>query len=148
MPILKEQVIPNRTLYEIILATFCVIVVVSNIVSAKMIEIPFFNILMPAGLLTYPLTFLICDLVTEVYGTQKAKFMVYVALAMNLLSFAIIQLMLMIPSPNFAEENNFRAVLGLSGLRIFSSLTAYIVAQILDIQMYALIKKWTGFLWI
>ena len=47
-------------------------------------------------------------------------------------------------------QNAFSLVLGLSGLRIFSSLTAYTIAQLADIQLYALIKKWTGprFLWL
>ena len=76
--------------------------------------------------------------------------MVYVALGMNLLSFGIIQLALILPSSTNDEHLVFKAVLGLSGLRIFSSLTAYVVSQIVDIQLYALIKKWTGsrFLWL
>ena len=132
-------------LYQIISATFCVIVVTSNIISAKMIALPFFDdFIIPAGLITYPLTFLLSDLVTEIYGAKQAKLMVYIAFAMNLVSFGIIEAAVWLP--NWSHENQvaFTAILGLSGLRIFSSLTAFISAQIVDIQLYAIIKRWTG----
>lgn len=139
------------TLYQLISATFCVVVVISNIISAKMVKLPYIeDFSIPAGLIIYPLTFLLSDLVTEIFGAKRAKLMVYIALAMNLLSFGIIELALILPGAIEEEQVAFRAVLGLSGLRIFSSLTAYLVAQIADIQLYALIKKWTGprFLWL
>lgn len=138
------------TLYQIISATFCVLVVMSNIISTKMIKLPFLdNFSVPAGLLLYPLTFLIADLVTEIYGLQKAKLMVYIGLGMNFLSFCMIQLVLLLPS-SFEGQTAFHSVLGFSGWRILSSLIAYIIAQLVDIQLYSLIKNWTGsrFLWL
>lgn len=147
----QAEATPTKTLYDILSAAFCVIVVLSNIISAKMVPMPFLdNFSIPAGLITYPLTFLISDLVTEVYGAAKAKLMVYIAFSMNILSFAIIQVSLMMPAANPEDQLAFQSILGLSGLRIFSSLTAYLVSQIVDIQLYATIRKWTGprFLWL
>ncbi|MBA3239535.1 MAG: queuosine precursor transporter [Parachlamydiaceae bacterium] len=138
-------------LYQIICAAFCVIVVISNIISAKMVQVPFMDgFIIPAGLITYPLTFLLSDFVTEIYDAKKAKLMVYIALGMNLLGFAIIQVTLLLPAATESEQMAFQAIMGLSGLRIFSSLISYLVAQIADIQIYAWIKKWTGprFLWL
>jgi uncharacterized integral membrane protein (TIGR00697 family) len=131
-------------LYQFICACFCVIVVLSNILSAKMITLPWVDLQIPAGLITYPLTFLLSDLVTEIFGGKKAKLMVYIAFTMCLLSFLLIQIGLILPSNNPNEQIAFQAVLGLSGLRIFSSLISYIVSQIADIQLYSAIKKWTG----
>ncbi|MBS0625498.1 MAG: queuosine precursor transporter [Verrucomicrobia bacterium] len=127
--------------YQAILASFCVIVVVSNILSAKLI--PFFGFPIPAGLVTYPLTFLLSDLVTEIYGAKKAKMMVYLALGMSLLSFGMIQIGLALPGNNPESDRAFQTVLGLSGLRIFSSLASYLISQVVDIQLYAAIKRWT-----
>lgn len=140
-----------QILYQIISAAFCVIVVLSNIISAKLIQLPLVqDFSIPAGLIIYPLTFLLSDLVTEIYGAKKAKQMIYIALGMSLLSFGIIQIALLLPASPLENSNAFHATLGLSGLRIFSSLTAYLVAQIVDIQLYALIKIWTRerFLWL
>lgn len=133
-----------QTIYQVICASFCVIVVISNILSAKMVALPFFALGIPAGLITYPLTFLLTDLVTEIFGVKKAKLMIYIALAMSLLSFGMIQLALLLPEREFDEQKAFQAVLGLSGLRIVSSLISYVVAQLIDIRLYAAIKKWAG----
>lgn len=134
------------SLYQIVSAAFCVIVVVSNIISAKMVTLTFFfgdSFNVPAGLITYPLTFLLSDLVTEVFGAKKAKLMVYIAFTMSLLSYAIIQAALFLP-PHSGYNDAFGEILGTSTLRIFSSLTAYLVSQVVDIQVYAWIKSLTG----
>lgn len=140
-----------NTLYQVLSACFAVIVVISNIISVKLVKLPFFSdFSIPVGLITYPLTFLVADLVTEFYGAKKAKLMVYIALGMNLLSFGIIELALMIPAHSAEEQRAFQAIMGLSGLRIFASLAAYLAAQVVDIQLYAWIKRLTGsrFLWL
>lgn len=141
----------RQSIYQLISATFCVVVVISNIISAKMIQLPFVaNFSIPAGLLTYPLTFLLSDLTTEFFGERRAKFMIYIAFFLNIVSFSLIQLALAFPSLSIEEQLAFQAVLGLSGLRIFSSLASFLIAQIVDVQLYALIKQWTGpnFLWL
>lgn len=132
----------NDTLFQAINAAFSVILVLSNIISAKMVILPYAGFSIPAGLITYPLTFLLSDLVSEIFGPAKARLMVYTALGMSLVSFCIIEGVLLLPAE--IDDQAFQAVLGLSGLRIFSSLTAYVLAQLADIQLYALIKKWTG----
>lgn len=140
----------SQNIYQIISAAFCVIVVLSNIISAKMMTLPYWNLIIPVGLITYPLTFLLSDLVTEIFGPKKAKLMVYNAFGMCLLSFGIIQIALLLPDNDSESQNAFQKILGLSGLRIFSSLIAYIIAQVADIQIYAWIKRWTGsgYLWL
>lgn len=68
-------------LYQILSAAFCVIAVISNIISAKMVPLPFTSDLyIPAGLFIYPLTFLLSNLVIEFYGAKQAKLMIYTAL--------------------------------------------------------------------
>lgn len=134
-------------LYQVICASFCVIVVVSNILSAKMTLLPLIGLSIPVGLLSYPLTFLLSDLVTEIFGARRAKGMVYIALAMSLLSFGMIQVSLWLPGVGLQEEA-FQAILGLNGLRVFSSLFSYLTSQLVDIQLYAAIKRWTGPKWL
>jgi queuosine precursor transporter len=140
----------TQVFYQIICAGFCVIVVISNILSAKMVSLPFLAMSIPAGLLTYPLTFVLSDLVTEIFGAKSSKLMVYIALAMSLLSFGMIQIALMLPGHGFGGQEAFQTVLGLSGLRVFSSLVSYLTSQLVDIKLYAVIKQWTGpkFLWL
>ncbi|QLH35209.1 MAG: queuosine precursor transporter [Parachlamydiaceae bacterium] len=137
-------------LYQILSAAFCVIAVISNIISAKMVPLPFTSDLyIPAGLFIYPLTFLLSNLVIEFYGAKQAKLMIYTAFAMNLMSLVLIEFALRLPSSE-EEQYLFKAVLGLSGLRILASLAAYLAGQLADIKMFTLIRDWTDarFLWL
>jgi uncharacterized integral membrane protein (TIGR00697 family) len=130
---------------------FGIVVVISNIISTKMIKLPLFqDFSIPAGLITYPLTFFISDLVTEVYGAKKAKEMVYLAFGMSVFAYLIIKIALILPSPTLENQTHFEEILGLNGMILMASLTAYIFSQMIDIQIYSLIKKWTGqnYLWI
>lgn len=131
-------------LYKISTASFCTIVVLANILSAKMVMLPWVHLPIPAGLIFYPLTFLLSDLVTEIFGANKARLMIYVALGMNLLSLGMIQVSLWLPATTVEDERAFQMVLGLSGIRIFSSLASYVASQVVDVQLYAAIKRWTG----
>ena len=144
------RLLTPQTIYQVICSSFSVIGVISNILSAKMIMLPVIHLNVPAGLIIYPITFLLSDLVTEIFGAKKAKLMVYIALAMSLLSFIIIQIGLILPEIELEEQKAFQVVLGLTGLRVFSSLISYLTSQIVDIQLYAAIKQWTGpkFLWL
>jgi uncharacterized integral membrane protein (TIGR00697 family) len=138
-------------IYHFISSMFCIVVIVSNIISTKMVKLPFFqDFSIPAGLITYPLTFFLSDLVTEVYGAKKAQQMVYHAFGMSLLAYLIIKVALILPSPTVENQLHFEEILGLNGVILFGSLTAYVFSQTIDIRLYAWIKKWTGenYLWL
>ena len=115
-----------------------------------MVKVPFFeHFSVPAGLVTYPLTFFLCDFVTEVFGSEKAKKMVYHTFGMSLLAYLIIKVALLLPSSNLENQRHCEEVLGLNGIIVMASLSAYVVSQTLDIKLFTWIKKWTGpnFLW-
>lgn len=141
----------SSLIYLYLHASFCVLVVLSNLVSGKLISLPLgLPGGIPAGVLIYPLTFLVSDLVTELYGSQKAKQMVYSALGLSLLSFGIIQFVLWLPASQTDNQVAFQLIMHSSSLALIASLIAYLIAQILDIKIYASIKQWSGpsFLWI
>lgn len=137
--------------HSFITAAFSVIVVISNIISAKLFFLPIFeNFAIPAGLITYPITFLLSDLMTELYGQAQAKKMIWTAFALSLLSLGVIEAALALPSAPLESQAPFEAVLGLNFWIVIASLTAFLIAQSLDVYLYAAIKKWTGepHLWI
>lgn len=139
----------HSTIYQIIHTSFCVIVVLSNLLCAKFFTLPFFaGVSLPAGLITYPLTFLLSDLVTEVYGARKARLMVYSALGTSLLSCCIIQCAIYLPTEDLSQQLFFESIFGVNGLVVCASLMALTVAQLLDIYFFSLIKKWTGERWL
>lgn len=133
-----------ETLSHGLVTCFAVVVIVSNILSAKMLDVPFVGSMIPAGGITYPFSFLISNLMTELFGVKKARYMVYICFAASFLSFLMIGAVLLLPGRQTVENQAFHITLGLSALRFFSSMLAYVVSQIADIQVYAFIKKLTG----
>ncbi len=127
-----------------IYSLFCVIVVLSNLFSAKLVALPFFEgAAIPAGVLTYPLTFFLSDLVTELYGRKAAQKMVFTAFAMAVIGLALSQSVLYLPAQDGENQAAFAAVFGMNTWIVLASLTAYLVGQILDVKIYSRLKVMT-----
>lgn len=127
-----------------ITAAFSVIVVVSNAISAKLVALPLLSIAIPAGLITYPLTFLLSDLMTELYGEQEGKRMVWTTLLLSLLSVLIIETAIRLPAEDPSLQYAYEKILGMNSFAVLASLTAYTLAQLLDVRLYAWIRSLTG----
>jgi queuosine precursor transporter len=131
-------------LYLFCVSLFCVVVIVSNLITVKLFPAPFLpNLALPAGLITYPVTFFISDFVTEVFGKARARSMIYLGFSMCLITYLIVELALWLPAHENYKTEAFEQVFGLNGLVILSSLIAYVTCQILDVQIYTLLHRWT-----
>jgi len=134
----------SEKLYLMLSTCFCVVVIISNLIAPKLFPAPFIpNLALSAGVVTYPLTFILGGLVTEIFGKKKAEFMVYTCFAMGIISYLLIQLALYLPSQERDNQVFFEKVFGLNGLIVFSSMSAYFVAQMIDVRLYAFFKKLT-----
>ncbi|MCH9628051.1 MAG: queuosine precursor transporter [Chlamydiales bacterium] len=118
--------------------TFAGVVLISNLLSAKMVSLPF-GLDIPAGLWVYPFAFVLNNLMTELHGARQAVRMIYLTLALNGLIFVVIQGMLLLSVATALYE-----ALKLSGLRIAASLIAYVCSQLVAIAVFTQIRRWTG----
>jgi len=97
------------------------------------------------GILPYPITFLITDLISEVFGKKKANQVVTAGIFASVFSMAIIFLandVPAIPSSPIGDET-FTEVFGLSPLGVLASMLAYLFAQYIDISIYHFWKRLT-----
>lgn len=148
----------NINLLMILSCLFTVLIIISNLIAIKLIQLPLLpNTPVPCGLLCYPFTFLISDLVTEIYGEKQARLMVYVAFIMSILSCLFIQLAIYSPThPEWVNtyhpfgyadtvsyQSAFQSFFGLNLFTLASSMAAYILSQILDIRLFAFFKQMT-----
>lgn len=147
-----------NSLFVVICVVFSSLLILSNI-TLKVFYIPWFpNYPMTSGIITYPITFLITDFVSEVYGAKKARFMILMGFCMNLLMVLFIQAILHLPchaswlAPNnpfgYTSISDYQtacsAIFGINGMIFFGSMVAYLVAQLLDIKLFCYIKKKTN----
>ncbi len=97
------------------------------------------------GILPYPLTFLITDLISEIYGRKKANQIVTAGIFASFFSMGIVLLANRVPAlPNSpVQDEVFNHVFALSPIAVFASMLAYLFAQYVDIGIYHFWKKFT-----
>lgn len=104
------------------------------------------------GILPYPITFLITDLISEVYGKKKANQIVTAGIFASFFSMGIILLAEMAPAipESPIGDDIFRKVFALSPIAVLASMIAYLCAQYVDIAIYHFWKRVTKgkYLWI
>ena len=135
-------------IYLVLAALFVCSLVVSNLIFQKFFfwnPFGLFRFEISVGLLPYPITFLITDLVSEIYGRRKANDLVLAGIFASVFSLAIIYVADIVPAiPESAiPDDVFNNVFGATTLAVISSMMAYLFAQFVDIQIYHFWKRVT-----
>jgi uncharacterized integral membrane protein (TIGR00697 family) len=142
-------------IYLYLAALFITSLVVSNLIFQKFFYWrPFGNVTVfgaslfeiSVGILPYPLTFLITDLISEIYGRKKANQIVTAGIFASFFSMGIVLLANWVPAlPNSpVQDDVFSHVFALSPIAVFASMLAYLFAQYIDIGIYHFWKKLTN----
>lgn len=144
---------PQRLyLWLTLLVTTCLLV--ANAIGVKLFqfELPFgilgkTTLEHTCGMLTFPITFLITDLLNEYYGKRAARRAVYVSFAMALVAFVSFQVAEAMPHwdvPFNVKAEAFRSVFSNASIMYIASLCAYVVGSLSDIFLFGVIKRMTG----
>jgi len=154
----RQRYAIHERVYLVLAATFVTLLVLTNIIGIKLFQAPFNpNFALTTGILTYPFTFLVTDLVSEIYGKRRADFMVIIGFVMSLLMLLIVQLAMRVPAHEawvagpsayyqFVGEQQyaFESVFALNGVLLFGSMTAYLCAQLTDNFLFHFWKRVTS----
>ena len=118
---------------------FTVCLIVANIIEQKLIRIG--PIEATAGLLIFPVSYIVNDLIAEVWGYRKARLIIWYGFAMNFLAVIIFRLSIWVPgSENFTHGDAFDLVLG-NTLRItLASFAAFLVGSFLNAYVMSTMK--------
>ena len=153
------------TLFTFIVALFCTIIVVTNIVSSKLFYAPLYlDLALPAGYCVYPLSFLLTDIVSEIWGKKKSKSVIAIGLAVNIISLAFITFTVYLPPhPQWFNPFNtlsyhsvndyqvaYESIFMMSGKAFVASIITYVISQSLDVNIFHYFKKVTKgkYLWL
>tara|TARA_R110002049_G_scaffold280687_1_gene460082 strand:- start:11787 stop:12491 length:705 start_codon:yes stop_codon:yes gene_type:complete len=149
---LKDKLLAQR-IYLLLGGLFITSLVVSNLIFQKFfywhpfdVEIfgsKLFEI--SVGILPYPITFLITDLISEIYGKKRANDIVVVGIFASLFSLLIVYTASNAPATDWSYVDNtmFNTVFGNTSLAVFASMLTYLFAQFVDIQIYHFWKRLT-----
>ena len=141
-----------NNLYLILAGIFIASLVSCNLIFQKFFEIdiwlPFignYTFAQSVGLLPYPVTFLVTDIISEIYGKNKANQVVTAGLIASLFMLIVITVADSVTATVWSpvSDDIFSMVFGLSGAAVFASMMAYLFAQYVDIRIFHFWKRLT-----
>ncbi|MBI1287410.1 MAG: queuosine precursor transporter [Flavobacteriales bacterium] len=97
------------------------------------------------GILPYPVTFLVTDLISEIFGKKRADRVVMAGLFASIFVLGVVSLADMVPATSWSPVQNeeFSKVFGLTSVSVGASMAAYLAAQYIDIRLYHFWKRVT-----
>jgi queuosine precursor transporter len=128
---------------------FVTALVVSNIIAVKLVEVS--GRVFPAGLVIFPLSYLLGDVLAEVYGVRTTRRVIWLGFGCNLIALGAIQAAIHLPAADFWRDHQgaYEDVLGTTWRLFVASLAAYVVGELAHAYVLAIMKGATGgrFLW-
>ncbi|RFN59649.1 queuosine precursor transporter [Marixanthomonas ophiurae] len=144
----RKDLLSAQRIYLILGALFIASLVVSNLIFQKFFYWDFFGIYtfeISVGILPYPITFLITDIISEVYGKKKANQVVTAGIFASFFSLLIIYTSAAVPATDWSpiDDALFDKVFGATAIAVLASMLAYLFAQYIDIQIFHFWKRLT-----
>ncbi len=146
-----------QKLFVVCTAIFLTALVVAEATAGKLftvIKLPFAltimgqsfdEVVMTAGVIAFPITFIITDLLNEYFGKPGIRFVTYLGMLMIMFEFGLIQIAMSVPTASISPvpAEAFNTVFGASGRIIVGSLVAYLVGQLADITLFHWLRNLT-----
>ncbi len=146
-----------QKLYVVCAAIFITALVIAEATAGKLFtlfELPFSirlfgtdfsQVIMTAGVIAFPITFIITDLLNEYYGVRGIRFVTILGMLMIIFEFAILQVAIAAPTSAISPvpDDAFNAVYGTTGRVIIGSLMAYVIGQFADISLFHWLRRLT-----
>ncbi len=146
------------TWYPLVVAVFVTALIISNIIAVKLINL--FGIILPAAVVLFPISYIIGDILTEVYGFARARQAIWTGFACNLLAVIAIWAAGILPPASFwsvgafvgpeTAQRAYQAILGFAPRLLLASFLAYLAGEFLNAIVLARLKiKTSGrYLWL
>ena len=132
-------------LYPIITALFCGCLIISNILASKTFSL--YYIILPCGVVIFPLVYIVGDVLTEIYGFTLAKRTIYLGFIINLIAVIAYQIAIFLPGTDLATSNAFSIILGSTPRILIASLISYLVGSYVNAYFMKILKeKYTDYL--
>lgn len=120
---------------------FVTSLLISNVITAKQVLLPF-GITMTGAVFIFPITYILSDLFSEVYGYRWSRITCYLAFAMNLLMVLLFSLVIVTPAPDYwTNQEAFQTVLGSTPRVLAASLLAFILGDMVNDKVFRRMKE-------
>lgn len=129
------------SLVQVILTVLYVTsLLISNVITSKQVLLPF-NITMTGAVFIFPVTYILSDLFSEVYGYKWSRITCYLAFLMNLLTVIVFSLVIISPAPSYwTNQEAFQVVLGSTPRVLGASFLAFVVGDFVNDKIFQVFK--------
>ena len=115
---------------------FVVSLLISNIITSKQVLLPF-NITMTGAVFIFPITYILSDVFSEVYGYKWSRITCYLAFLFNLFMVLVFSAVIKTPAPSYwTNQEAFQTVLGNTPRILASSLLAFVVGDLVNDKIF------------
>ena len=122
---------------------FNVCLIAANLLETKVISVA--GLTVTAGLLVFPVSYIINDCISEVWGFRKARIIIWTGFAMNFFVVVLGLLAVSIPAAPFWEgEEHFNFVFGMAPRIVAASLAAFLAGSFLNAYVMSRMKLRSG----
>ncbi len=126
--------------YMVMGILFCTCLLTSNLLETKILQFGKFTL--TAGVLCFPVSYILNDCIVEVWGFRKARFIIWMGFAMNFFLVMMGQLAVMLPAASFWTQNqdHFNFVFGLAPRIAVASFVAFLVGSFINAYVMSRMK--------
>ncbi|HPG91482.1 MAG TPA: queuosine precursor transporter [Rectinema sp.] len=136
----KQQT--HSTIFLVLTALYITCLLISNIIASKLIQIA--GIVLPSAVILFPVTYILADVFTEVYGFKKMRLVIWLGFGANAFMSLIFLVAIALPSPPFfGEQEAYRIVLSNSPRIFLASLAGYWAGEFSNSIILSALKKAT-----
>ena len=137
-----------QKLYLILAGLFIAALISCNLIFQKFFSwSPFglYTFEISVGIIPYPITFLVTDIISEIYGRKKANQVVMAGLFASVFVLGIVMVAESVAATSWSpvDDGTFSKVFGLTGVAVGASMLAYLLAQFIDIRVFHFWKRLT-----
>lgn len=127
----------KTNIYMIMLALYCVTLVITNITSNRTFNIG--QLMLPSAVIAFPIIYIINDVLTECYGFKMASKAIWTAFSLNL--FSVIFFNVAINLPTTIDYSSYNIVLGSTLKPLIASVLAYLVGSFVNAKIMDMLKN-------
>jgi len=145
---LPSSVPPGYSQYFVLIAgVFITCLITANITAVKLIQV--FGLTVPAAIIIFPISYIVGDVLTEVYGYRQARLTIWLGFFCNLIAVVAIWLGQVLPAASFWDgQAAYERILGYTPRLLAASFLAYLVGEFANSFVLAKMKIATGGRWL
>ena len=133
--------------FVLLVALFVTCLIAANITAVKLIAV--FGLLLPAAIVIFPVSYILGDVLTEVYGYRQARRVIWLGFLCNLVVVATIWIGQVLPAAEFWDgQAAYERILGLAPRILLASFLAYLVGEFANAYVLAKMKIATQGRWL